>query len=176
MSNAYELFPNVFVHFRVVNGKVMLMADDVARAVGYRQTGRSGDINALHSDTGIGLTAPKSFLFFEGKQRLFWSKPAFTDFCRRAQEGKFRDNVRLLSKILGLYDKLKTADISVVEHGKKVALRAYIVDGEMHIKFQGEDKTRTTKSFKTEADSYSVEIKKKNFGKYVFNKQDVKVY
>lgn len=43
----------------------------------------------------------------------------------------------------------------------------------IHIKFEGEASTKSTKAFTEEAGKYIVKIKKKGYGKYVFNKEDV---
>ena len=57
---------------------------------------------------------------------------------------------------------------------KAVLLRAYILDGVMHLKFDGEGTTRTTVSYKDEGTYWSFEIKKKGYGKYKIQKDLVK--
>lgn len=174
MDGAVQLIPNKFVYYRVYDGEVFLLADDVARAAGYTQkSNSSGTICALKTDSGIGLTAPRSYLFYEGSQRLFWGKTAFLDFCTRARETKQVGGRLIMDKILSLYSSLKNIKPLVQESVKAKALRAYIIDSTMHIKFEGEESTKATKAFVVSGDTYTVEIKKKGYGKYTFNKQDV---
>lgn len=175
MDGAVQITPNKFVYYRVYNGEVFLLADDIARAAGYQQRSRTnGEVTALRSDSGIGLTQPRSYLFYEGNQRLFWSKSAFFDFCRRSKETKNVGGKVILDKIVALYESLKKVkQQSTVEDIKAKALRAYIIGDLIHIKFEGEASTKSTKAFTEEAGKYIVKIKKKGYGKYVFNKEDV---
>lgn len=174
MDGAVQIIPNKFVYYRVYDGEVFLLADDVARAAGYTQRSNSnGAIYALGTDSGIGLTTPRSYLFYEGSQRLFWGKTAFLDFCIHARESKQVGGRVILDKVLALYASLKATKQIVQEPVKAKALRAYIVDNTMHIKFGGEESTKATKAFTEKDDQYIVEIKKKGYGKYVFHKDNV---
>lgn len=175
-EGAIQIVPNKFVHYRVYDGTVFMLSDDIARAVGYASTSLiSGSVAALNSDSGIGLTSPKSYLFFEGRQRLFWGKSAFLDFCRRSRESKVSTGGGriLLDKIAGLYSELENKTGSPVVLMKEKALRAYIIDDTMHIKFEGKEGTKATKAFYADGNLWVVHIKKKGYGKYTFNKSEV---
>lgn len=186
MDGFVEVAPSKFVHYRVYEGSVYLMADDVARAVGYASNRRNGQVTSLYGDTGIGMVVPRSYLFYEGEQRIFWNHTAFNDFTIRSAEFKGNGKFLLLGKIRELYDTLKhkkhmnTQASSLLEEKqsttKALLLRAYILDGVMYLKFDGEVTTRTTVSYKDEGAYWSFEIKKKGYGKYKIEKEQVKQF
>lgn len=173
MNSPYMIAPGRFVHFRVYEGKTYILADDIARLAGYQQN-TSGAVSAIRIDTGVGLTSPKTFLFYEGSQRLFWGMSAFLDFRNRSQDSKTLPSI-IYDKLCLLYRQAAAMHVAEpVEDTKREVVRAYLLDGVLHIKYNDNSPAKATTAFVIDGEDYVVKIKKKGYPTVRINKQTVK--
>lgn len=70
------------IAYRIVDGKVYVLGDDLGGYFGYSRNRSNGKCSAIYPDSGVGLCKPKVFLEFAGSKRLFYPYSGISRFAQ----------------------------------------------------------------------------------------------